>query len=120
MVLELYKAQLEGENPVTGVDGKLAKVFVMGKGDGWGQDVPEPLRSGAWVFQPMGRMANLWPRTSPHAGSAMRRLRSRTSCIATMNIPMPARGCECRRFSPLVSKTTFCAMKNKTAAVSHF
>ena len=60
MVMELYKkAQLEGETPVTGVDGKLvkgnlAKVFVMGKGDGWGQDVPEPLRNGAWVFSAYG------------------------------------------------------------------
>ena len=59
MVMELYKAQLEGETPVTGADGKLvkgtlAKVFVMGKGDGWGQDVPEQLRNGAWVFSAYG------------------------------------------------------------------
>lgn len=59
MVMELYKAQLEGEVPVTGADGKLvkgnlAKVFVMGKGDGWGQDVPESFRNGAWVFSAFG------------------------------------------------------------------
>lgn len=59
MVMELYKAQLDGETPVTGADGKLvksnlAKVFVMGKGDGWGQDVPEPLQTGAWIFSAYG------------------------------------------------------------------
>lgn len=59
MVMELYKAQLEGEVPATGADGKLvkgnlAKVFVMGKGDGWGQDVPENFRNGAWVFSAFG------------------------------------------------------------------
>jgi hemoglobin len=55
MVMELYTAQLEGEAPVTDADGKLvngnlAKVFVLGKGDGWGQDVSENLESGNWVF----------------------------------------------------------------------
>ncbi len=40
---------------MTGADGKLvkgnlAKMFAMGKGDGWGQDVPEQLRNGARVF----------------------------------------------------------------------
>ena len=49
------RPQLESETSVTGVDGKLikgnlAKVFVVGKGDGWGQDVPEQLRNGARVF----------------------------------------------------------------------
>ncbi len=39
----------------TGPDGKLMKadllrVFVMGKGAGWGQDVPEALRNGNWVY----------------------------------------------------------------------
>jgi hemoglobin len=55
MVMELYKAKLNGDVPETGADGKLvkgdlAKVFVMGKGDGWGQDVPDNLKNGNWVF----------------------------------------------------------------------
>lgn len=55
MVMELYKAQVDGEMPVTGPDGKLvkgdlAKIFVMEKGEGWGQDVPEHLKTGNWVF----------------------------------------------------------------------
>jgi len=25
-------------------------VFVMGKNEGWGQDVPEPLRNGNWIY----------------------------------------------------------------------
>ncbi|NOS80775.1 MAG: cytochrome P460 family protein [Nitrospira sp.] len=59
MVMELYKAQLDGEAPVTGADGKLvksdlAKVFVMGKGEGWGQDVPDNLKIGNWVFSAYG------------------------------------------------------------------
>ena len=28
----------------------LLRVFVMGKNAGWGQDVPEPLRNGNWVY----------------------------------------------------------------------
>ena len=59
MVMELYKAKLDGETPITGPDGKLvkgdlAKVFVMAKGEGWGQDVPEHLRTGNWVFAAYG------------------------------------------------------------------
>ena len=56
--MELYKAQLEGGAPVTGADGKLvkgnlAKVFVMGKGNGWGQDVPDlPCAAGAKGLRP--------------------------------------------------------------------
>ena len=39
----------------TGPDGKLVKgellrVFVMGKGEGWGQGAIEPLRNGNWVY----------------------------------------------------------------------
>ncbi|HBR49280.1 MAG TPA: hypothetical protein DEA71_04270, partial [Nitrospira sp.] len=59
MVMELYKAKLDGETPVVGPDGKLVKgdltkVFVMAKGEGWGQDVPENLRTGNWVFAAYG------------------------------------------------------------------
>lgn len=63
MVMELYKAQLDGETPVNGPDGKLvkgelAKIFVMEKGEGWGQDVPEHLRTGNWVFAAYGPDGN--------------------------------------------------------------
>lgn len=59
MVMELYKVKLDGEMPVTGPDGKLvkgdlAKIFVMEKGEGWGQEVPENLRTGNWVFAAYG------------------------------------------------------------------
>lgn len=60
MVMELYKAKMDGETLVTGADGKLvkgdlAKVFVMEKGsEKWGQDVPEPLKNGTWVFSAFG------------------------------------------------------------------
>lgn len=59
MVMELYKVKLNGETPVTGPDGKLmkgdlAKIFVMEKGEGWGQEVPENLRTGNWVFAAYG------------------------------------------------------------------
>lgn len=55
MVMELYKAQMDGEVPVTDPDGKLikgelAKIFVMEKGEGWGHDVSENLKTGNWVF----------------------------------------------------------------------
>lgn len=56
MVMELCKAQLEGETPVTGVEGKLvkgnlAKVFVMGKGDGWGRACHAPLAQKNFVHR---------------------------------------------------------------------
>lgn len=59
MVMELYKVKLDGETPVIGPDGKLmkgdlAKIFVMEKGEGWGQEVPENLRTGHWVFAAYG------------------------------------------------------------------
>lgn len=59
MVMELYTVKMKGETPETGADGKLikgdlAKVFVMGKGDGWGQDVPDGLKNGNWVFAAYG------------------------------------------------------------------
>lgn len=59
MVMELYKIKMNGETPETGQDGKLiktelAKVFVMVKEDGWGQDVPDNLKNGNWVFSAFG------------------------------------------------------------------
>jgi hypothetical protein len=59
MVMELYNVKMNGEVPEKGSDGKLiktdlAKVFVMGKGEGWGQDVPDNLKNGAWVFSAFG------------------------------------------------------------------
>jgi hemoglobin len=59
MVMELYKAKAEGDALAMGADGKLvkgdlAKVFVMGKGEGWGQDVPGALRNGAWTYSAYG------------------------------------------------------------------
>jgi hemoglobin len=59
MVMELYKVKMNGEAIETGPDGKfvkgdLAKVFVMGKGEGWGQDVPDSLKNGNWVFAAYG------------------------------------------------------------------
>lgn len=59
MVMELHKAKMNGDAPETGSDGKLikgdlAKVFVMTKGDGWGQDVPDNLKNGNWVFSAFG------------------------------------------------------------------
>lgn len=60
MAMEIYKAK---ENPdgtlVKTAEGKLvkgdlAKVFLMGKGEGWGQTVPENLRNGAWVYGATG------------------------------------------------------------------
>lgn len=63
MVMELHKAKMAGEAPETGTDGKLvkgdlAKVFVMGKGEGWGQDVPDNLKNGNWVFAAYGPDGN--------------------------------------------------------------
>lgn len=33
---------------------KPVKVFVMGKGKGWGQEVPDNLKTGAWVYAAYG------------------------------------------------------------------
>jgi hemoglobin len=59
MVMELYKAQMDGGALITRSDGKLvkgdlAKIFVMAKGDGWGQDVPDSLKNGSWVYSALG------------------------------------------------------------------
>lgn len=55
-VMENYAAKAKADGTLeTGPDGKLVKgdllrVFVMGKNKGWGQDVPEGLRTGEWVY----------------------------------------------------------------------
>lgn len=63
MVMELYKAKMAGETAKIGaggqfIKGDLAKVFVMGKGEGWGQDVPDNLKNGNWVFAAFGPDGN--------------------------------------------------------------
>jgi len=59
MVMELYKAAEKDGALETGPDGKLvkgalAKIFVMSKGEGWGQDVPDDKKNGAWVYSAFG------------------------------------------------------------------
>lgn len=59
MVMEIYKAKANGDALLTGADGKLvkgdlAKVFVMGKGDGWGQDVADNMKNGNWLYGAFG------------------------------------------------------------------
>ncbi len=55
-VMENYAAKAKADGTLeTGPDGKLVKgellrVFVMGKNKGWGEDVPEALRTGNWVY----------------------------------------------------------------------
>ena len=57
-VMENYAAR---ENPdgtlMKGADGKLVKgnllrVFLMGKGEGWGDSAPQGLKNGDWVYAP--------------------------------------------------------------------
>lgn len=55
MVMEIYKAKMDGDALATGLDGKLvkgdlAKVFVMGKEQGWGEKLPEILKNGDWIY----------------------------------------------------------------------
>jgi hypothetical protein len=55
-VMENFAARTRGDGTLeTGPDGKLVKgellrIGVMGKGEGWGRDVPEALRNGNWVY----------------------------------------------------------------------
>ncbi len=55
-VMEVYKVQENADGtPVKDADGKmvkaaLAKVFVMGKGEGWGESAPAGLKNGDWVY----------------------------------------------------------------------
>lgn len=50
---------MENYAAAPGADGKLAKgnllrVFVMGKGEGWGETAPQGLRNGDWVYAAYG------------------------------------------------------------------
>lgn len=55
-VMENYKAQVGADGTsAKASDGKLmkgelARVFVMGKGEGWGESAPEGFRTGDWVY----------------------------------------------------------------------
>jgi len=55
-VMENYAAKANADGTLAaGPDGKLVKgdllrVFVMGKNPGWGQDVPDALKNGNWVY----------------------------------------------------------------------
>ncbi|MGQ0812808.1 MAG: cytochrome P460 family protein [Nitrospiraceae bacterium] len=55
-VMENYKARENSDGTLeTGADGKLvkgplAKVFIMRRGDGYGQNVPDELKTGSWAF----------------------------------------------------------------------
>jgi hypothetical protein len=55
-VMENYAARTGPDGALlTGSDGRLLKgdllrVFVMGKNAGWGQDAPEGLRNGNWIY----------------------------------------------------------------------
>jgi len=59
-VMEIYSARKAADGTVEKdaagklVKDKLAKVFVMGKGEGWGQDVPDNVKTGAWVYAAYG------------------------------------------------------------------
>jgi hemoglobin len=55
MVMEIYKAKMDGDKPATTADGKLikgglAKVFLMGKNPGWGNGLPDNLKNGDWAY----------------------------------------------------------------------
>lgn len=56
LVMELHSVKVDSDGkPVPGQDGKLqktglSKIFVMGKGPGWGQAVSEEQRNGEWIY----------------------------------------------------------------------
>ena len=55
-VMEIYAAEIGADGtPTKGADGnmvkaKLLKVFVMGKGAGWGDTAPENMKNGDWIY----------------------------------------------------------------------
>ena len=59
-VMEIYHARkaadgsFEKDAACKLIKDKLAKVFVMGKGEGWGQEVPDNLKTGAWLYAAYG------------------------------------------------------------------
>lgn len=55
MVMEIYKAKMDGDKLAMDMTGKpakgdLSKVFVMGKEQGWGDKLPENLQNGDWAY----------------------------------------------------------------------
>jgi hypothetical protein len=56
LVMEIYSAKVTRDGrPALDAAGELQKgaltrIFVMGKGSGWGQDVAPELRTGEWVY----------------------------------------------------------------------
>lgn len=55
MVMEIYKAKMDGDKLAMDMAGKpvksdLAKVFVMEKEQGWGDKLPENLKNGKWAY----------------------------------------------------------------------
>ena len=74
MVMENYAATLAADDTLAkGADGKLVKgkllrVFVMGKGEGWGDSAPEGLKTGDWVYAAYGADG----KTSPEPIAACR------------------------------------------------
>jgi hypothetical protein len=59
-VMELYKAKENADGTLSkGADGKLEKgalfkVFVMGKGAGWGESAPAGMKNGDWIYSAYG------------------------------------------------------------------
>jgi hemoglobin len=51
-VMELYGATPGPDGKL--VKGKLSKVFLMGKGEGWGSTAPENLGNGDWIYTAYG------------------------------------------------------------------
>lgn len=60
MVMEIYKAKEKADGSLEKtpdgklVKGDLAKVFIMGKDAGWGQDVPDNVKTGNWIYTAAG------------------------------------------------------------------
>jgi hemoglobin len=60
MIMEIHKAKLQADGSVEKTpEGRLikdglAKVFIMGKGEGWGQAVPDNFKNGAWIYGAAG------------------------------------------------------------------
>ncbi len=48
MVMENYAAKPGADGKL--IKGELLRVFVMGKGDGWGDSAPQGLKNGDWVY----------------------------------------------------------------------
>lgn len=48
MVMENYAAKPGADGKL--VKGELLRVFVMGKGEGWGDSAPQGLKNGDWVY----------------------------------------------------------------------